>query len=32
LFHAPEGIRRQFPQFPALEEYDALLARITQLL
>lgn len=32
LFHAPEGIKKQFPQFPALEEYDDLLAHIKQLL
>ena len=30
LFHAPEGIKKQFPQFPALEEYDDLLAHIKQ--
>ncbi len=29
LFHAPENIVRQFPQFPALEDYDALLQLIT---
>lgn len=29
LFHAPENIVRQFPQFPALEKYDDLLARIS---
>lgn len=29
LFHAPENIVRQFPQFPALESYDDLLARIS---
>ncbi len=32
LFHAPEGIKKQFPQFPALEEYGELLARIKNLL
>ena len=32
LFHAPEGIKKQFPQFPAIEEYDDLLAHIKQLL
>ena len=32
LFHAPEGIKKQFPQFPALEEYDDLLEHIKQLL
>ena len=25
LFHAPENVIRQFPQFPAVNEYDALL-------
>lgn len=29
LFHAPENIRRQFPQFPALERYQDLMAAIT---
>lgn len=29
LFHAPENIRRQFPQFPALERYPDLMAAIT---
>ena len=28
LFHAPENVIRQFPQFPALETYADLLARI----
>ncbi|MBM3824268.1 MAG: bifunctional phosphoserine phosphatase/homoserine phosphotransferase ThrH [Verrucomicrobia bacterium] len=28
LFHAPESIQKQFPQFPAMEEYGDLLARI----
>ncbi len=28
LFHAPEAIEKQFPQFPALREYDELLAAI----
>jgi phosphoserine/homoserine phosphotransferase len=28
LFHAPENIRKQFPQFEALERYDELLDRI----
>lgn len=28
LFHAPENIRKQFPQFPALEAYSDLLSRI----
>lgn len=25
LFHAPENVVRQFPQFPAVDDYDALL-------
>ncbi len=29
LFHAPENVVRQFPQFPALKSYDELLTRIT---
>ncbi len=28
LFHAPENIRKQFPQFPALDAYSDLLSRI----
>jgi phosphoserine/homoserine phosphotransferase len=32
LFHAPENVIRQFPQFPALECYDDLLQRISALL
>ncbi len=28
LFRAPEGIKKQFPQFPAIEDYAALMARI----
>jgi phosphoserine/homoserine phosphotransferase len=28
LFHAPENVVRQFPQFPAVNEYDDLLKRI----
>ncbi|HUR59096.1 MAG TPA: bifunctional phosphoserine phosphatase/homoserine phosphotransferase ThrH [Opitutaceae bacterium] len=28
LFHAPENIVKQFPQFPAVNEYDALLKLI----
>jgi phosphoserine / homoserine phosphotransferase len=28
LFHAPENIRRQFPQFEALEDYGSLLRKI----
>ena len=28
LFHAPEGIRSQFPQFPAFNEYPELMAAI----
>ena len=30
LFHAPENIVKQFPQFPALHDYPELLARITE--
>ena len=30
LFHAPDTIRAQFPQFPAVDEYDELLALITR--
>ena len=29
LFHAPENVVAEFPQLPALEEYDELLAAIT---
>ncbi len=29
LFHAPENIIRQFPQFPAIKTYDDLLQRMT---
>ena len=32
LFHAPANIIEQFPQFPALQEYDELLEQITGLL
>ena len=28
LFHAPENVIRQFPQFPAVNDYDDLLKRI----
>jgi len=28
LFHAPENIKKQFPQFPAFESYDELLKEI----
>lgn len=28
LFHAPENVKREFPQFPALDTYDELLAHI----
>ena len=28
LFRAPEGIKKQFPQFPAIEDYGALMERI----
>jgi phosphoserine/homoserine phosphotransferase len=30
LFHAPENIIRQFPQFPALHTYEELLGRIKE--
>jgi phosphoserine/homoserine phosphotransferase len=30
LFHAPENIVKQFPQFPAVNEYDELLGLIRQ--
>ena len=29
LFHAPESIVRQFPQFPAVNDYGDLLSQIT---
>ena len=29
LFHAPDNVRREFPQFAAHDEYDALLAAIS---
>jgi phosphoserine/homoserine phosphotransferase len=28
LFHAPENVKREFPQFPALDSYAELLAAI----
>src|SRR6185295_5904188 len=28
LFHAPENIRKQFPQFPAIERYNDLMTMI----
>jgi phosphoserine/homoserine phosphotransferase len=28
LFHAPENVKRQFPQFSSVETYDALMERI----
>jgi phosphoserine/homoserine phosphotransferase len=28
LFHAPDNVRAEFPQLPALDDYDALLAQI----
>jgi phosphoserine/homoserine phosphotransferase len=28
LFHAPENIKKQFPQFPAVERYEDLMKRI----
>ena len=30
LFHAPENVKAQFPQFPAVEDYAALLQRIRE--
>lgn len=32
LFHSPENVRQQFPQLPALDDFDDLLARITDAL
>ena len=32
LFHSPENVRKQFPQLPALDDFDDLLARITEAL
>jgi len=32
LFRSPARVQAEFPQFPALESYDELLARITELL
>ena len=32
LFHAPENIAKQFPQFPSLQSYDELLKKIRSLL
>ncbi|MEI7969310.1 MAG: bifunctional phosphoserine phosphatase/homoserine phosphotransferase ThrH [Betaproteobacteria bacterium] len=32
LFHAPENVRQQFPQFHAVDEYDHLMALIRQAL
>ena len=29
LFHAPDNIKKQFPQFPAVDRYGDLMARIT---
>jgi phosphoserine/homoserine phosphotransferase len=29
LFHAPPNVRAEFPQFPALDDYDDLLAHLT---
>jgi len=30
LFHAPDGVKKQFPQFPAVETYADFMALITQ--
>ena len=32
LFHAPPNVRAEFPQLPALDDYDELLAHITEAL
>ena len=32
LFHSPENVRQQFPHLPALDDFDDLLARITEAL
>ena len=32
LFHSPENVRQQFPRLPALDDFDDLLARITEAL
>ena len=32
LFHAPDNIRQEFPQFPALDTYAALMEQITKYL
>jgi phosphoserine / homoserine phosphotransferase len=32
LFHAPDNVVAEFPQFPSLNDYNLLLTRITQLL
>lgn len=32
LFHAPDNVKREFPQFPALDNYDELLLRIRAIL
>jgi phosphoserine/homoserine phosphotransferase len=29
LFHAPDNVKAEFPQFPALDDYDTLLTRVT---
>jgi len=30
LFHAPDNVKSEFPHFPALDDYDTLLARIDE--
>jgi phosphoserine/homoserine phosphotransferase len=30
LFHAPDNVRAEFPQFPAVDSYPALMEQITQ--
>jgi phosphoserine/homoserine phosphotransferase len=32
LFHAPDNIKKEFPQFPALETYDDLFKHLTSAL
>jgi phosphoserine/homoserine phosphotransferase len=32
LFHAPDNIKKEFPQFPALETYDDLFEHLTSAL
>lgn len=32
LFHAPDNIKKEFPQFPALDTYDDLFKNLTSAL